>query len=78
MIAALPFHCVAADPGQAHIPEGPGHDVITALSKHRRFRVLSRAMTATCSGDPDPVACLRKTFDVDYVVEGNARLGGDG
>ena len=33
-------------------------------------------MTATCAAEPDPVARLWEMFDVDYVVEGNARLGG--
>ena len=32
VIAVLPFHCVAADPGQAHIPRGPG----TTSSRHSR------------------------------------------
>jgi adenylate cyclase len=75
VIAVLPFHCVAADPGLAHFPQGLSHDVISALSKHRWFRVLTRAMTASCVDDPDPVSRLREAFDVDYVVDGAVRLG---
>ena len=79
VIAVLPFHCVAADPGLAHFPQGLSHDVISALSKHRWFRVLTRAMTASCVDDPDPVSRLREAFDVGLCGRGRGEARrGDG
>jgi adenylate cyclase len=75
VLAVLPFTNLAAEPGQDHVAEGLTHDIITALSKHRWLRVLTRATTAGYAGEPDARARLRDELDVDYVVEGTVRLG---
>ncbi len=49
ILAVLPFSSLT-DPGQAHVAEGLTHDIITALSKHRWLRVLTRATTAATPG----------------------------
>jgi TolB-like protein len=73
-LAVLPFNNLTAEPGQAHVAEGLTHDIITALSKHRWLRVLSRATTAGYAGLPDAAARLHAELDVDYVVDGTVRV----
>jgi TolB-like protein len=75
VLAVLPFAKLMAEPGQDHVAEGLTHDIITALSKHRWLRVLSRATTAGYAGSADAATRLRDELDVDYVVEGTVRLG---
>ena len=71
----LPFANLTAEPGRAHVAEGLTHDIVTALSKHRWLRVLTRATTASFAGQPDAAARLHAELDVDYVVDGSVRVG---
>jgi TolB-like protein len=75
ILAVLPFTNLTAEPGQGHVAEGLTHDIITALSKHRWLRVLTRATTASFAGQPDAAARLHAELDVDYVVDGTVRVG---
>ena len=74
MLAVLPFANLAAEAGQDHVAEGLTHDLITALSKHRWLRVLTKATTAEYAGAPGAAARLHDELDVDYVIEGTVRL----
>ena len=78
VLAVLPFANLAAEPGREHVAEGLTHDIITALSKHRWLRVLTRATAAEYAGQSDAAARLRDELDVDYVVEGTVRFGAGG
>lgn len=74
IVAVLAFENLSPDPGRAHVADGLTSDVITALSKHRWLRVLTRATTSGYAGRPDAVVALRTDFGVRYVVEGAVRL----
>ena len=75
ILAVLPFANLTAEPAQAHVAEGLTHDIITALSKHRWLRVLTRATTGSFAGHDDAAARLHAELDVDYVVDGTVRVG---
>ena len=75
ILAVLPFANLTSEPAQAHVAEGLTHDIITALSKHRWLRVLTRATTASFAGQDDAAARLHAELDVDYVVDGTVRVG---
>ncbi|MEM9032980.1 MAG: winged helix-turn-helix domain-containing protein [Actinomycetota bacterium] len=77
VIAVLPFENQSGDPSKAHVADGLTADIITGLSKHRWLRVLPRATTASYAERPEAMAALRRDLEVDYVVEGAARMGGD-
>jgi TolB-like protein len=77
VIAVLPFGDLSPEPGRDHVAAGLTHDVITALSKHRWLRVLTRATTSSFADQPDAMARLREQLDVVYVVEGTVRLDAD-
>ena len=74
VLAVLPFASLTAEPGHRHVAEGLTHDIITALSKHRWLRVLTKATAAGYATDPDATTRLRDDLDVDYVVAGTVRL----
>jgi TolB-like protein len=76
VLAVLPFTNLTTEPGHAHVADGLTHDIITALSKHRWLRVLTRATAAGYAGQPDAEARMRDELGVDYVVEGTVRFGG--
>jgi adenylate cyclase len=76
-IAVLPFESLSPDPGQAHIAEGLGHDIITILTKHRWLNVLTRAVTNRYCEEPDTIERLRDELGVDYVVQGTVRRAED-
>ena len=77
VIGVLPFELLSGDGGRAHIGEGLTSDIVTALSKHRWLRVLTRATTSGFRGLPDAIARLRDELGVDYAVEGTVRVDGD-
>lgn len=77
VIGVLPFEMLSADPSRAHVADGLTSDIVTALSKHRWLRVLTRATTSGYRGRPDAVARLRDELAVDYVIEGTVRVDDD-
>ena len=77
VIAVLPFGDLSPEPGRGHVAAGLAHEVITALSKHRWLRVLTRATTSSFADLSDAVTRLRDELDVGYVVEGTVRLEGE-
>jgi len=77
VIAVLPFGNLSPDPGRDHVADGLTHDVITALSKHRWLRVLTRATTSSFADQPDAMTRLRDELYVGYLVEGTVRLDGE-
>ena len=46
VLAVVPFANLTTEPGHEHVADGLTHDIITALSKHRWLRVLTRATAA--------------------------------
>jgi TolB-like protein len=70
VLAVLPFVNMTTEPGHEHVADGLTHDIITALSKHRWLRVLTRATAAGYAGQPDAAARMRDELGVDYMVEG--------
>jgi TolB-like protein len=77
VVAVLPFENLSSDPPLAHVAGGLTSDVVTALSKHRWLRVVSRPTAAGYAERPDAVAQLRADLGVDYAVAGTVRVSGD-
>ncbi|MGI9622355.1 MAG: tetratricopeptide repeat protein, partial [Acidimicrobiales bacterium] len=77
VIAVLSFESLSDDAAQAHVADGLTHDIVTALSKHRWLRVLTRSMVDRFRDEPDAVSRLCEEFGVDYVVEGTVRRADD-
>ncbi|MDH3753166.1 MAG: winged helix-turn-helix domain-containing protein [Acidimicrobiia bacterium] len=77
VIAVLPFKNLSPNPAQSHVSEGITHDIVTALSKHRWLKVLTRAVTDRYAEDRDAFSRLRDELGVDYVVDGSVRRAGD-
>ena len=76
LLAVVPFANLTTEPGHDHVADGLTHDIITALSKHRWLRVLTRATSAGYAGQSDAATRMREELGVDYVVEGTVRFGG--
>jgi TolB-like protein/Tfp pilus assembly protein PilF len=75
LLAVVPLANLTTELGHDHVADGLTHDIITALSKHRWLRVLTRATSAGYAGHSDAAARMREELGVDYVVEGTVRFG---
>jgi TolB-like protein/Flp pilus assembly protein TadD len=75
-IAVLPFHTIGGDPAQEFLSDALSEDIITALSKHRSFVVISRGATFAFKGRDVDVRELGKQLGADYAVEGSVGRAG--
>lgn len=73
-IAVLPFRSLSS--GNSFFAEGVGEEVMGQLAREPAFRVAGSASAAQFSGPSDPRE-VGKALDVDYVLEGSVRPGGD-
>lgn len=76
-IAVLPFENLSGDPGQDFFAEGMTEDLITALSRIRRFRVVARSSSFSYKGRSPDIRAVARDFDVRYVIEGSVRKAGN-
>src|SRR5690242_11921088 len=72
-IAVLPFQNMSGDPEQEYFADGITEDIITALSRIRRFFVIARNSTFTYKGRPVDVKQVGRELGVRYVLEGSVR-----
>jgi adenylate cyclase len=76
-IAVLPFQNMPSDPDQEYFADGMAEDIITALSRFRRFFVIARNSSFTYKGKAVDVRQVGRELGVRYVLEGPVRKGGN-
>jgi len=76
-IAVLPFENMSGDPEQEFFADGIAEDLITALSRLRRFQVVARSTTFSYKGTSPNIRQVARELDVRYLVEGSVRAAGD-
>ncbi len=76
-IAVLALANMNHDPDLDFIGEGITEDLITALSKIRSFKVISRESTFSYKGTSTDVRQIAKELDVKFVLEGSVRKAGN-
>jgi len=68
-IAVLPFQNMSGDPEQEYFADGISEDIITGLSKLRRFFVIARNSSFTYKGKAVDVKRVSRELLVPYVLE---------
>ena len=76
-LAVLPFDNMSGDPEQEFFVDGMTEDIITALSRDRRFDVTARISTFAYKGASPDVREVAKALGVSHVLEGSVRKGGE-
>jgi adenylate cyclase len=76
-IAVLALTNMSNDPEQDFIGDGITEDLITALSKIRSFKVISRESTFSYKGSAIDVRQVAKELGVRFVLEGSVRKAGN-
>ena len=76
-IAVLPFANMSADPEQEFFCDGIAEDVITALSKASRLKVIARNSSFAYKGTSPDIRRVAEDLGVRYVLEGSVRTGGN-
>ncbi|MGE0574088.1 winged helix-turn-helix domain-containing tetratricopeptide repeat protein [Reyranella sp.] len=76
-IAVLPFTNMCGDPAEDYFSDGISEDIITALSKLRRFLLIARNSSFLYKGKTVPLKQIAEELGVAYVVQGSVRRRGD-
>ncbi len=76
-IAVLSFDNMSSDPEHEYFAAGIAEDIITALSKITRMRVIARNSTFSYKGKSPDVRDVARELGVRYVLEGSIRSGGN-
>ena len=76
-IAVLPFGNLSNDPEQEYFSDGITEDLITALSRIRRFRVVARGSAFSYKGQSSDVRQVAREMGARYVIEGSVRKAGN-
>jgi TolB-like protein/Flp pilus assembly protein TadD len=76
-IAVLPFGNLSNDPEQEYFSDGITEDLITALSRIRRFRAVARGSTFSYKGHSSDLRQIAQELDARYVIEGSVRKSGN-
>ena len=76
-IAMLPFDNLSDDPEQAYFADGVTEDIITALSRIRRFFVIARNTAFTYQNQGVDVQAVARELGVRYILEGSVRKAGN-
>jgi serine/threonine protein kinase len=72
-IVVLPFENLSPDPEQEYFCDGMTEEIITALSKIRGLRVISRNSAMTLKGTRKTTQEIRELLNVGQVLEGSVR-----
>lgn len=72
-IAVLPFIDLGGDADSSYFSDGMTEDLITALSKIRQLRVVSRTSSMAYRGSPKTLPEIGRELGVARVVEGSVR-----
>ena len=75
-VAVLPFDNMSSDPEHEYFADGIAEDIITALSKISRMRVIARNSTFVYKGKAHDLRQVASELGVRYVLEGSIRSGG--
>ncbi|MGK2962770.1 MAG: protein kinase domain-containing protein [Gemmatimonadaceae bacterium] len=75
-IAVLPFTNMSADPEGDFFADGIADEIITALSKVKALRVVSRTSSFTFKGKGDDVREIGRKLQVSTILEGSIRKAG--
>jgi adenylate cyclase len=76
-IAVLPFANMSEVPEQEYFSDGISEDIITALTRARWFRVISRNSSFTYRGTSLNLRQVADELGVRYVLEGSVRKAGN-
>jgi adenylate cyclase len=76
-IAVLPFDNMSGDPEQEFFTDGLAEDIITALSKIERMRVIARNSSFAYRNQAVDLRRVAEELGVRYVLEGSVRRGGN-
>jgi adenylate cyclase len=76
-IAVLPFDNLSGDPEQEYFVDGIVEELITGLSRWRRFPVIARNSSFAYKGKPVDIKRVSAELGVRYAVEGSVRKAGD-
>lgn len=76
-IAVLCFDNMSSDSDHEFFADGMAEDIITALSKISRMRVIARNSTFACKGQAIDLRKVVSELGVRYVLEGSIRSGGN-
>jgi serine/threonine protein kinase/tetratricopeptide (TPR) repeat protein len=75
-IAVLPFTNMSADPEGDFFADGIADEIITALSKVKALRVVSRTSSFTFKGKNDDIREIGRKLQVSTILEGSIRKVG--
>src|SRR3954470_4870332 len=75
-VAVLPFVNVSADPEYDFFADGLADELIVALSKIDRVRVIARASAFSFKGTQADIRTIATTLGVSLVLEGSVRRSG--
>lgn len=75
-IAVLPFANFSSDPENEHFCAGLADELISALTRVRKLRVVSRTSSFAFKGHERPLREMGEILGVDIVVEGSVRKSG--
>ena len=76
-IAVLPFANLSPDPEQEYFCDGMTEEIITALSRIRGLRVISRNSVMKLKETPKTTREISELLSVEYVLEGSVRKAGN-
>jgi len=76
-IAILPFRNLSGDPEQEFFADGITEDIINALSKISRMRVIARNSAFAYKGQARDLRHVAQELGVRYILEGSVRSGGN-
>ena len=76
-IAVLALVNMSNNPDQDFLGDGITEDLITALSRIRSFRVISRESTFSYKGASVDIRQIARELDVRFVLEGSVRKAGN-
>ncbi len=76
-ISVLPFANLSSDPEQEYFCDGITEEIITALSKIRGLRVISRNSAMILKGTKKPTREIGELLNVEQVLEGSVRKAGN-
>ncbi len=75
-IAVLPFGYLGPDPQQEYIADGFTEEVISALSKIRSLRIISRTSSMALKGTSRDARTIGADLQVRFLLEGTVRSDG--
>jgi serine/threonine-protein kinase len=75
-VAVLPLQNLSADPDNEYFSDGLTEELISALGRAARLRVVSRSSAFAFKGKIDDVRKIGEQLGVDVVLEGSVRRSG--